>query len=298
MESFSDFISLIGEFLSRPIFSHGDSKLSVGMLLYLVVGSWLIIFISKLISRLVVERILNKYGTDKGVSHAIGTIFRYIFIFVGLIVVVQATGIDLSALTILAGALGVGIGFGLQNVTNNFISGIIILFERPIKVGDRIELPELDNLAGDVVNISARSTTIITNDNIAILVPNSKFVSDTVINWSYNDANVRFNIPVGVSYKEDPEVVKQILLGVALNHPGVHKNPAPEVIFEEYGDSSINFLLRVYTDAYIRKPKILKSELYFEIFKKFREKGIEIPFPQRDVHIKQFIGDQKDLKDT
>lgn len=296
MESISDFFSLIGEFLSKPIFTHGESRLSVGMILYLVLGSWLIIFLSRLISRLVVERILNKYGTDKGVSHAIGTIFRYIFIFVGLIVVIQATGIDLSALTILAGALGVGIGFGLQNVTNNFISGIIILFERPIKVGDRIELPELDNLAGDVVNISARSTTIITNDNIAILVPNSKFVSDTVINWSYNDANVRFNIPVGVSYKENPEVVKQILLSVALDHPGVHRVPRPEVIFEEYGDSSINFLLRVYTDEYIRKPKILKSELYFEIFKRFKEKGIEIPFPQRDVHVKQFVGDQKDLK--
>jgi small-conductance mechanosensitive channel len=296
MESISEFISPIGEFLSKPIFTHGSSKLSVGMLIYLVVGSWFIIFLSKLISRLVVERILNRYGTDKGVSHAIGRIFRYIFIFVGLIIVVQATGIDLSALTILAGALGVGIGFGLQNVTNNFISGIIILFERPIKVGDRIELPELDNLAGDVINISARSTTIITNDNIAIIVPNSKFVSDTVINWSYNDANVRFNIPVGVSYKEDPEVVREILLSVSKDHHGVHKNPAPEVLFEEYGDNSINFMLRVYTDEYIRKPMILKSELYYEIFKRFKEKGIEIPFPQRDVYVKQFVGKEKSFE--
>lgn len=225
----------------------------------------------------------------RGVSHAIGTIFRYIFVFIGLIVVIQSTGIDLSALTVLAGALGVGIGFGLQNVTNNFISGIIILFERPIKVGDRVELPELDNLTGDVVNISARSTTINTNDNITIVVPNSKFVSDAVINWSYNDTNVRFNIPVGVSYKEDPEVVKQILIDVAKAHPGVLINPPPDVLFDEYGDSSLNFLLRIYTNEFSRKPRVLKSDLYYAIFKKFKEKGIEIPFPQRDVYIKENV---------
>lgn len=289
MESFSDFYRIVVDFLSKPVFSSSDSRISVGMLLYLVLGSWLIIFLSKLLSRLVVERLLRRYGTERGGSHAIGTIFRYIFVFIGLIVVIQSTGIDLSALTVLAGALGVGIGFGLQNVTNNFISGIIILFERPIKVGDRVELPELDNLTGDVVNISARSTTINTNDNITIVVPNSKFVSDAVINWSYNDTNVRFNIPVGVSYKEDPEVVKQILIDVAKAHPGVLINPPPDVLFDEYGDSSLNFLLRIYTNEFSRKPRVLKSDLYYAIFKKFKEKGIEIPFPQRDVYIKENV---------
>ena len=228
METFNDFWQTVTEFLGKSIFSQGSSNLSLGMLLYIAVGLFLVFFLSKLISRLVVVKLLNRYGTDKGVSHAVGTIFRYVFLFIGLIIVIQSTGVDLSALTVLAGALGVGIGFGLQSITNNFISGIIILFERPIKIGDRVELPELDNLAGDVVNISARSTTIITNDNIAILIPNSKFVSDTVINWSYNDANVRFKIPVGVSYKEDPEVVKEILLEVANRHPGVLKQPGAE----------------------------------------------------------------------
>lgn len=287
MESINDFFQLIGEFLSKPIYSSEGSKLSIGTIIYLVIGVWLIFFLSKLISRLIVERLLKRYGTEKGVSHAIGTIFRYVFVFVGLVIVIQSTGIDLSALTVLAGALGVGIGFGLQNMTNNFISGIIILFERPIKIGDRVELPELDNLTGDVVNISARSTTIITNDNIAILVPNSKFISDTVINWSYNNSEVRFNIPVSVAYKEDPEVVRELLVAVAKSHPGVLQNPSPDVLFDEYGDSSLNFLLRIYTDEYSRKPRVLKSELYYEIFKKFKEKGIEIPFPQRDVYIKE-----------
>lgn len=288
MDAIVEFFTSVSEFLSKPIFSQGSSKVSVGMILYLIVGTWLIFFIAKLISRLIIERLLKKYGTQEGVSHAVGTIFRYVFVFIGVLVIIQSTGIDLSALTVLAGALGVGIGFGLQNVTNNFLSGIIILFERPIKIGDRVELPELENLTGDVVNISARSTTIITNDNIAILIPNSKFVSDTVINWSYNDTNVRFNIPVGVSYKENPEEIRELLINVAKSHPGVLEYPEPDVLFDEYGDSSLNFLLRVYTNEYTRKPLILRSELYYAIFKKFKEKGVEIPFPQRDVYVKEF----------
>jgi small-conductance mechanosensitive channel len=131
-----------------------------------------------------------------------------------------------------------------------------------------------------------RSTTVITNDNIAIIVPNSDFISTKVINWSYNDRNVRFNIPIGVSYKEDPENVKKILLEIAAGTEGILKRPTPEVLFSEMGDSSINFVLRVWTDEYINKPLILKSLLYFEIFKRFKKAGIEIPFPQRDLHIK------------
>jgi small-conductance mechanosensitive channel len=289
MFTLKDFFEFVGDVFRTPIFLGETSRLTVGTIIYLVFGTWLLFFLSKRISRAVIERLLNKYGTEKGVSHAIGTIFRYIFVFIGLIIIIQSTGVDLSAITILAGALGVGIGFGLQNITNNFISGIIILFERPIKVGDKVELPELNNLTGDVVNISARSTTIITNDNIAIIVPNSKFISETVINWSYNDTKVRFNIPVGVSYKENPEVIKELLIEVARNHSGVLKNPPPDVLFDEFGDSSLNFTLRVFTTEHNRTPKILKSELYFSIFKKFKEKGIEIPYPQRDVYIKQFI---------
>lgn len=294
MDSIKLFLQMILDFLGKPLFPNGDSKISFGMLIFLVFGTWLVFFLSKLISRLVVDRILTRYGTEKGVSYAIATIIRYIFIFIGLIVVIQTAGIDLSALTILAGALGVGIGFGLQNITNNFISGIIVLFERPIKVGDRVELPELNHLTGDVVNISIRSTTIMTNDNIAILVPNSKFVSDTVINWSYNDTNVRFNIPVAVAYKEDPEEIRRLLIDVAQKHPGVLADPSPDVLFDEYGENSLNFMLRLYTNEYSKKPKVLKSELYYEIFKLFKEKGIEIPFPQRDVYIKQFSGVHKE----
>ena len=214
---------------------------------------------------------------------AMGTIVRYVLIVIGFIIIIQYIGVDLSVLTIIAGALGVGVGFGLQNITNNFVSGIIILFERPIKVGDRIEV---GNVSGDVIRISMRSTTIITNDNISIIVPNSEFISSKVINWSHTDRNVRFNFPVGVSYNSDPERVRKILMEVAEENEGVLKNPAPDVLLEEYGDSSINFTLRVWTNEYITRPNILKSQLYFLAFKKFKEAGIEIPFPQRDIHVK------------
>jgi small-conductance mechanosensitive channel len=195
----------------------------------------------------------------------------------------QTVGINLSTLTVLAGALGIGIGFGLQNVTNNFVSGIIILFERPIKVGDRIQVGDVN---GDVISISMRSTTVVTNDNISVIVPNSEFISSRVINWSHNDRNVRFNIPVGVAYKEDPEKVKQILLKVAEKDEGVLKSPKPDVLFVEFGNSSLNFNLRIWTNSFITTPAILTSKLYFEIFTEFRKAGIEIPFPQRDLHIK------------
>lgn len=225
-----------------------------------------------------------------GVSQSIGTIVKYFILVIGLLVVVQSSGIDLSALSILAGALGVGIGFGLQNITSNFISGIIILFERPIKVGDRIEIGEI---TGDVVKIASRATTIVTNDNISVIVPNSHFIDQQVINWSHNDRMVRFRFPVGVAYKEDPEKIKKILLEVADKNDSVHRKPEPAVIFDSYGDSALNFMLHIWTSDYIDRPFIIRSQLYYEIFKKFREEGIEIPFPQRDIHIRSGLHEEK-----
>ncbi|MEO8047103.1 MAG: mechanosensitive ion channel domain-containing protein [Nitrospirota bacterium] len=178
---------------------------------------------------------------------------------------------------------GVGVGFGLQNITNNFVSGFILLVERPIKVGDRIEVGPV---TGDVVNISLRATTVVTNDNIAIIVPNSDFVSSRVTNWSYTDRDVRFNFPVGVSYRSDPEVVRQLLLQVADQHAGVLKKPQSDALLMEFGDSALNFVLRVWTRQYTTTPGVLRSELNFMISKTFKEHDIEIPFPQRDIHIR------------
>lgn len=276
------FLKII-RFFTADFFRLVGIEFSLWSFFQLIASIILVIYLSGKIKNLLVERILIRYRLDIGIRQSIGTIVRYIILILGLYIIVQSAGIDLSAIGILAGALGVGIGFGLQNITNNFISGLIILFERPIKVGDRIEV---GNTSGDVVGISARATTIITNDNISIIIPNSEFISSKVINWSHNDRMVRFRFPVGVSYNEDPEKVKQLLMEVMNGNKGVLKNPPPDVWFDAFGDSSLNFNLMVWTSEYVQRPKNLRSQLYYAIFKKFKEQGIEIPFPQRDLHIK------------
>ncbi|HSI77807.1 MAG TPA: mechanosensitive ion channel domain-containing protein [Lunatimonas sp.] len=271
------------DWLQWNILSLGDSKITLGLLLWLIISISAIFILSELIRKFLANKILSRYDLDLGTRQSIATIVKYILICLGFITILQNTNVDLSALGILAGAIGVGIGFGLQNITNNFISGLIILFERPIKIGDRIEV---NGVNGDVIKISARSTMVVTNDNITIIVPNSQFIDSPVINWSHHDRNIRFNIPVGVSYKENPERIKEILIEVAKKNPGILKSPGPDVLFDSYGDSSLNFNLRIWTTEFTSKPRVLKSQLYYEIFKRFTAEGIEIPFPQRDLHIR------------
>ncbi len=283
MSSILDFFSEFGHFFTTKLFSLGQSDITLATIIYLIFSIVVLIFVSNRLSRFVGRSVLRRYSTTESTVQTVSTILRYVILVIGLMVIVQTAGIDLSTLSILAGALGVGIGFGLQNITNNFISGIIILFEQPIKVGDRIEVGEIK---GDVTKISARATNVLTNDNISVIVPNSEFISSTVINWSHNDRNVSFRFPVGVSYREDPKVIKRLLLEVAKENKGVISSPEPEVLFDEFGDSSLNFILRVWTTSYTSRPNILKSQLYYSIFEKFKENGIEIPFPQRDLHLK------------
>jgi small-conductance mechanosensitive channel len=271
------------EFFQTPIFNIGEAAITLYTIFYIVVYLILLFYISAKIRSLLVHKILSRYKIDIGVSQAIGTIVRYIITVFGLIILIQSAGIDLRGLGLAFGALGVGIGLGLQGITNNFISGIIILFERPIKVGDRIEI---GLIKGDVVRISPRATTIITNDNISVIVPNSEFITTTVINWSHNDRMVRFNFPIHVSYKEDPQKIKKLLMEVARDNPGVLTNPAPDVLFDHYGDNGLQFNLRVWTLHFIDRPNVLKSQLYYSIFTKFKEQKIEIPFPQRSLHFK------------
>ncbi|MEQ8473767.1 MAG: mechanosensitive ion channel [Marinoscillum sp.] len=274
---------VVAEVFNSTLFQLGENNITLGKILYLIFSFVILLFVAKRVKKVLVENILVKAKMEQSIRATIGTITKFALIVVGSVIIVQSAGIDLTALTLVAGALGVGIGFGLQNITDNFISGIIILFEKPIKVGDRIDVGDVQ---GNVISISFRATQILTNDNISIIVPNSEFISSKVINWSHNDRNIRFKIPVGVSYKEDPEKIRTILMNVASENPNVLKYPEPSVLFDEYGDSSLNFFLAVWTTTYTDRPRVLKSELYFEIFKKFKEQNVEIPFPQRDIHIR------------
>jgi len=269
--------------LDVPLFASAGTTITLGTVLYLTIVVVTLFYVTGKLKTWVVERLLSGSHVDLGVRHAVGSIVRYVVVSLGLIVILQTAGINLSTLTVLFGALGIGVGFGLQSITNNFVSGIILLLERPIKVGDRIEVGEVH---GDVVNISPRATTIVTNDNIAIIVPNADFISSKVVNWSYTNRDVRFNFPVGVSYGSDPEKVRNVLLEMARAHPGVLNNPAPTVLFHEFGDSSLNFILRVWTKEFATIPGVLRSELNFMISTAFKKQGIEIPYPQRDIHIK------------
>jgi len=273
----------IKDWLNIPLFESRGTTVTLWMVVYLVVLFVLLLWLTKKLKNWIVLTLLAKSRIDIGIRQATGSIVRYLIIAVGFVIILQTVGIDLSTVTVLAGALGIGIGFGLQTITNNLVSGLILLFARPIKIGDRIEVGQV---TGDVVNISVRATTVITNDNIAIIIPNSEFISSKVTNWSYTTRDVRFNFPVGVSYREDPEVVRKLLLEVAASHPGVLKDLKPDVLFQEFGDSSLNFILRVWTREYTNRPGVLRSELNYAISRKFREHGIEIPYPQRDIHIK------------
>jgi small-conductance mechanosensitive channel len=281
--SYNELLEKLKAYWNYELFLLGDSPFTTKTLISLALSLFLLFYLTSKIKKFLVNRVFPRYDLDKGVSLSIATIVGYLLIIVGLFVIFQTTGINLGAIGLMIGALGIGIGFGLQSITNNFISGIIILFERPVKVGDRIEL---DDLAGNIITISARATTVITNDNIAVIVPNSDLVNNRVINWSHTNRDIRLNFPVGVSYKEDPELIRKLLIEVAEANTGVLQKPKPDVLFDSYGDSSLNFMLRVWTAEYSDTPKVLKSQLYFAIFKKFKENNIEIPFPQRDLHLK------------
>jgi small-conductance mechanosensitive channel len=283
MKMEGSFWEWLDDILNENLISLGDSKLTVGLILTLALSFTALFIISEWLRRFLVKQVLKKTQIAQGTKESIGTIVKYVIILGGFFSILQTQGIDLSAFGVLAGAIGVGIGFGLQNITNNFISGLIILFEQPIKVGDRIEVGDV---SGDVVQINARATTVVTNDNISVIVPNSQFIDSQVINWSHNEHRIRFNFPVGVSYKEDPSKIKKILIEVAKANDGILQQPEPDVLFDSYGDNSLNFNLRVWTSDYVNKPKVLKSQLYYAIFERFTAEKVEIPFPQRDIHLR------------
>ncbi|MDU0458068.1 MAG: mechanosensitive ion channel [Geobacteraceae bacterium] len=251
-------------------------------ILQLVVLATVLVYASGKLRHWFVERILTRTKLEIGARQATGTILRYVILAIGFAVILQTAGIDLTALNVLAGAVGLGLGFGLQNIVNNFISGVVILFERPIKVGDRIEV---GNVEGDVVHIGARSTTVVSNDNISIIVPNSKFITENVVNWSHNDRKVRFRIPVSVAYGTDASIVERLLLEVADANPDVLSDPPPAIRLMEFGDNGLCFELRVWSTSLIHRRGLLTSSLNLGIYRVFAENGIDIPYPQRSIHI-------------
>jgi small-conductance mechanosensitive channel len=255
--------------------------------LFLLVGLLLLVFwLSSRTKRFLFNRFLVHSGLDRSLQYAISQIASNVVLVVGVFIVLQNTGIHLEALTVFAGAVGVGIGFGLQNITSNFISGLVILAERPITIGDRVEV---GGVTGQVQKIRARSTVIVTNDNITTIVPNQKFIDSPVTNWTYGDKRVRFRIPVGVAYGSDVELVRKKLIEAGEEDPHTLDDPAPSVFFVGFGDSSLDFELVAWSDEMSHRPARYRSDLNFAIHGKLKEGGIEIPFPQRDLNIRSGV---------
>src|SRR6266550_2393277 len=255
--------------------------------IFLLIGLLIAVFwLSSRTRRFLRDRFLVRSGLDRALQHAIAQVVGYAVLVIGIVIVLDNAGIHLGALTVFAGAVGVGVGFGLKNIASNFISGLLILAERPITIGDRIEVA---GITGQVKQIRARSTVIMTNDGIAMIVPNEKFIDSPVTNWTYSDPRVRFRVPVGVAYGSDVNKVRDALIAAAREHPATLNDPPPNAYLEKFGDSTIDFEVIAWSEKMSYKPRRFKSELNFLIEKHLREAGIEIPNPQRDLHIRDGV---------
>ncbi|MEY2510064.1 MAG: potassium-dependent mechanosensitive channel [Verrucomicrobiota bacterium] len=259
------------------------SLIQIFLLIALLIA---VFWFSSRTKRFLFNRFLVKSGLDRALQYAIAQIVSNLVLVIGIFIVLENTGIHLGALTVFAGAVGVGIGFGLQNIASNFISGLVILAERPITIGDRVEVA---GVVGQVQQIRARSTVILTNDNIAMIVPNSKFIDSPVTNWTYGDPRVRFRVPIGVAYGSDVNKVREALIAAGRSNSHVLEDPAPSVFLNKFGESSIDFELVVWSSEMSHRPSRFKSDLNFAIEEKLREAGIAIPFPQRDLHIRSGV---------
>lgn len=281
METLGGIIKEIGQVIEYPIFYLNQRPITITAIVVGLIILLIFVFVSRGLRRILSTRLFPKYKLDKGIELAILKILHYLMVGLGIIVAVQFIGLNLTSLAVVFGLLSVGIGFGLQNIVSNFISGLIILFERPIKIGDRVTI---GGVLGDVENISLRATHIRTIDNIAIIVPNSEFITSQVTNWSHRDPKIRTHVKVGVAYGSDVPLVIESLLKVAQEHPEVLEKPAPKVWFKEFGDSSLNFELLAWIPGPKKRPVII-SDLNKGIDEIFRKNKIQIPFPQRDLHI-------------
>lgn len=269
--------------LTEPMFTLGGVPVTTFFMIKAAVFVVLLFLTSHFSMTILQHRVLTHTPLEEPQRYAVARVLSYVVFILGVIVAIQSLGVNLDSIVVVGGALGLGVGLGLQGIVSNFVAGLVLLTEQPIKLGDRIEIGDT---FGDIVRLRGRSTWIRTNENVVIIVPNSEFINERVINWTANDRQVRISLTVGVSYNADPKIVREVLLQIATQHSDILSDPPPEIIFLDFGDSSLNFELRIWTIRQVQTPLRLKSDLYFAIFEAFREKAIEIPFPQRDLHLR------------
>ena len=290
---YKPFETFIQEFLSKS-WQIGSMEFVLADILIFAITIWLSVLISRFIRFVLEEDILPQMHLHRGIPASISIITHYAILATGFLIALSAAGIEWSRFSLLAGAFVVGIGFGLQNVVNNFISGLILIFERPIKVEDTIEVGEL---RGIVKRIGIRSSTIRTFDGAEVIVPNGTLIQSEVTNWTLSDQLRRIKVKVGVSYESDPKQVIKILANVAKRHPLVLDYPEPKILFQEFGDSSLNFSLRVWTSDFDNWLSI-SSDITLQLHDALKKAGIEIPFPQRDLNIRTINNQNMDILET
>jgi len=265
--------------LDYHLFSIGSQAITPAQLIVLFLALIATAVVARVLRVAIEHRLLR---VDLSQRYIIARITQYFVWLAGFFISLRLVNIDLTALTIVVGALGLGVGLGLQNVVGNFMAGLVLLFERPVRVNDRVMV---DDIEGNVTAINFRATTILTNDNIMMIVPNSRFVDSAFVNWSHSDPKIRIHVAVGVAYGSDIETVTGVLLEVAEREPLVLAQPKPEVFFKEFGDSSLNFELLAWIDQPQQHFRV-RSRLNYAIDAAFRRAGVTIPFPQRDLHVK------------
>ena len=273
--------------------SLGPFHITVGLIVMAAIIFYGSFIVSSILGTVFDEAIFKRSGVDRGSGASYRTIIKYVFVFVGFLLALSVLGFDLRNIAIFGGALGIGIGFGLQSIVNNFVSGLILLFERPVKVGDIVTV---EGDLGEIKKIGIRSSLVNRFDHSDLVVPNSVLASNTIINWTLTDKVTRITIPVGVAYGSDVPLVMKTLSEVADSITLVATDIAPQVIFMSFGESSLDFELRVWATKFDQRILII-SELHKEIDRRFREAGIVIPFPQRDLHLKE-VPDTPALKPT
>ena len=278
----SDVIEFVEYFMNFKLFEINKTAVTPSSIIMFVIFIALFALSSHLLQRVLRAHVFSRMKIDAGIQYTLTRITHYLIMIIGAVIGFQFIGIDLTGLAIILGFLSVGIGFGLQNVTSNFVSGLILLLERPIKVGDTVMV---GNQEGDVVEINMRSTTIRTPNNVAVIVPNSEFVSSKLENWSYGDDSVRVEVNVGVSYDSDLETVIRCLKEVAAENPEVLKSPPPDVLHTGFGDSALNMRLRIWLE-HSRRHWEVQSDINCAIVDKFRQHGVEIPYPQQDLRLR------------
>lgn len=271
----------ISQIFTATLFKIGENPVSLQSLLELIVLFIAILVISRSFTGFLKERLLVRLGIDEGNREAIAVIIGYLIVALGAIVAIQSIGFNLASFAVVAGGLGVGIGFGIQDLTTNFVSGLTLLLDRPVKVGDFVEL---EGLMGIVKKISIRSTIIQTNDDSSVIVPNSNMISNKIVNWSYENPLLCLRVPVEVAENSNPLLVTETLLNIAYAEAGVLYEPNPKVLFVEFGDDSFKFELLVWTDRPTQR-EVIKSSLNFAIEYNFRQQKIEFPFNDREIYL-------------